>query len=87
MIEYWIDIPNLQTVDLPDSFEYIESKSITSIVMNMNEWIDVSTLLANLIQINENNDIDEAEDLDELLAELDAIQTDQTDHVDDDIEF
>ena len=87
MIEWWIDIPNLQTVNLPDSFEEVQSRSITSIIMNMNEWLDVSPILADLIQINENNDIDQAEDLDELLAELDAIQTDQTDHVDDDIEF
>ena len=46
------NIPNLKTVDLPDSFQYVESKSITSICMNMNEWIDVSTILANLIWIN-----------------------------------
>ena len=47
----WIDIPNLQTVNLPDSFEYVQTKSITSICMNMNEWIDVSPILANLVQI------------------------------------
>ena len=51
MIESWIDIPNLQTVNLPDSFEYVQTKSITSICMNMNEWIDVSPILANLVQI------------------------------------
>ena len=51
MIEWWIDIPNLQTVNLPDSFEYVQTKSITSICMNMNEWIDVSPILANLVQI------------------------------------
>ena len=49
MIEWWIDIPNLQTVDLPNSFQSVKSKSITRICMNMNEWIDVSPLLANLI--------------------------------------
>ena len=49
MIEWWIDIPNLQTVDLPNSFEYVQSKSITSIYMNMNEWIDVSLKLTNLL--------------------------------------
>ena len=49
MIEYWIDIPNLQTVHLPGSFEEVKSKSITSICMNMNEWIDVSPILANLL--------------------------------------
>ena len=49
MIEYWIDIPNLQTVHLPGSFLTVQSKSITSICMNMNEWIDVSPILANLV--------------------------------------
>ena len=49
MIEYWIDIPNLKTVHLPWSFKYVESKSITSICMNMNEWIDISTILEDLI--------------------------------------
>ena len=51
MIESWIDIPNLRTVDLPNSFRNVESKSITSICMNMNEWIDVSPILANLLPI------------------------------------
>ena len=51
MIEWWIDIPNLQTVHLPYSFEKIKSKSITGIYMNMNEWIDVSTILANLVPL------------------------------------
>ena len=51
MIEWWIDIPNLQTVNLLDSFEKVESKSINSICMNMNEWIDVSPILADLVQI------------------------------------
>ena len=49
MIEYWIDIPNLQTVNLPDSFQIVQSKSITSICINMNEWIDVSPVLADLL--------------------------------------
>ena len=49
MIEWCIDIPNLQTVDLPHSFEKIKSKSITSICMNMNEWLDVSPILADLL--------------------------------------
>ena len=56
MIEYWIDIPNLQIVDLPISydkpFQNVQSKSITSICMNMNEWIDVSPILADLVQID-----------------------------------
>ena len=51
MIEYWIDIPNLQTVNLPYSFQYVESISVTSICMNMNEWIDVSRKLANLVPV------------------------------------
>ena len=34
---YKIDIPNLQIVDLPNSFQSVQSKSITSICMNMNE--------------------------------------------------
>ena len=51
MIEYWIDIPNLKTVDLPNSFRYVESKSITSICMNNIEWIDVSPILADIIPI------------------------------------
>ena len=54
MIEWWIDIPNLQIVHLPESafgspFESVQSKSITSIYMNMNEWIDVNYRLANLL--------------------------------------
>ena len=49
MIEWWIDIPNLQTVDLPYSFEKIKSKSITSIYLNNIEWIDVSPVLASIL--------------------------------------
>ena len=48
MIESWIDIPNLQTVKLFSSFEYVQFKSITSICINMNKWIDVSSILAYL---------------------------------------
>ena len=44
-----IDIPNLEIVDLPDSFEKVTSRSVTSIYMNMNEWIDVSPILAKLL--------------------------------------
>ena len=51
MIEYWIDIPNLQTVDLPRSFKYISTASVTSMIINMNEWIDVSHKLADLVPI------------------------------------
>ena len=51
MIESWIDIPNLQTVYLPWSFQSVQSKSITSICMNMNEWIDVSPILTDLLPI------------------------------------
>ena len=41
MIEWIIDIPNLKTVHLPESFRNVQSKSITSIYMNNHEWIDV----------------------------------------------
>ena len=51
MIEWWIDIPNLQTVNLPHSFREVKTKSITSIDMNNNEWIDVSTILADRVKI------------------------------------
>ena len=62
MIEWWIDIPNLQTVNLPNSFQYVQSKSITSIYMNMNEWIDVSPILANLLPITYSFDYIESVD-------------------------
>ena len=53
MIEYWIDIPNLQTIDLPNSFQIVQSKSITSICMNIiNEWIDVSPILEDFFKIS-----------------------------------
>ena len=55
MIESWIDIPNLQTVNLPRSFYHVQSKSITSIYMNMNEWIDVSPILADLLPFTPND--------------------------------
>ena len=55
MIESWIDIPNLQTVHLPGSFKYVKSKSINSIDMNVIEWIDVSTILADLIPFTLSN--------------------------------
>ena len=72
MIESWIDIPNLQTVHLPGSFEEVKSKSITSICMNMNEWIDVSPILANKVKIS--NRYDEIDEIDE--AELEAMLCD-----------
>ena len=49
MIEYWIDIPNLITVNLSNSFQYVQTISITSICMNMNEWIDISSVLTDLL--------------------------------------
>ena len=49
IIEYWIDIPNIETVNLPGSFRYVESKSMTSIYINNNEWIDISTILEDLV--------------------------------------
>ena len=51
MNESWIDIPNLQTIGLPKSFGEIETKSITSIIMNFSRWIDVSRKLAKLVKI------------------------------------
>ena len=53
--EWWIDIPNLQTVDLPGSFQFVQFKSITSIYMNIIEWIDVSPILANLLPFTPND--------------------------------
>ena len=49
MIEWWIDIPNLQTVNLPHSFEEVQFKSVESIIMNIIEWIDVSDIVNDLI--------------------------------------
>ena len=54
LVWYWIikwitDIPNLQTVNLPNSFGWIYIKSITSITVNTHEWIDVSPILADLL--------------------------------------
>ena len=51
MIEWWIDIPNLQTVNLPYSFGYVKSKSINSIFVIINKWIDVSPALASVVEI------------------------------------
>ena len=48
---YWIDIPNLQTVKLPNSFRYVKSKSINSVIVNSNSCIDVSPILADLVQL------------------------------------
>ena len=64
MIEWWIDIPNLQTVSFPDydnpwalypTFGNVQTKSITSIFINMNEWIDISPILADLIPMFPND--------------------------------
>ena len=62
MIEWWIDIPNLQTVHLPISFGDVRIKSITSICLNMNEWIDVSSILADLLPATYNCDYIESID-------------------------
>ena len=69
MIESRIDIPNLQTVDLPNSFRNVESKSITSICMNMNEWIDVSTILTDRFTEAE-DELDEEAELEAMLRGL-----------------
>ena len=45
MIDYRIDIPNLETVNLPDSFCNVRAKSVTSIDMNkyvMNRYFSYS---------------------------------------------
>ena len=68
MIESWIDIPNIQTVNLPGSFRYVESKSITSIYMNNNEWIDISTILAKLVKISI---INNSKQLNEIITNID----------------
>ena len=62
MIESWIDIPNLQTAHLPDSFYYVISTYTTSIDMNNNEWIDVSHILANLVPVTYSYDFIESID-------------------------
>ena len=49
MIEWWIDIPNLQTVNLPDSFQYVQSKSFNSMDNDTNEWIDVHSKLIDIL--------------------------------------
>ena len=46
--EYWIDIPNVETINLPNSFGDVRIKSITSIYMTDNEWIDVHDSLSQL---------------------------------------
>ena len=51
MVEYWIGVSNLEIVDLPYSFEYIRSKDVYGILMNSSEWIGVSSILADLVQI------------------------------------
>ena len=75
MIESWIDIPSLQTADLPHSFKIVYSKSITSIIRNSNKWIDVSPILADLVHIRESDsdissdsmsDVEKDEEKDEL---------------------
>ena len=53
MIDSWIDIPNLQTVDLPKSFIKVKSKSITSMLVIINEWIDISPILDDMVQISD----------------------------------
>ena len=56
--ESWIDIPNLQTVNLPHSFWYTQTISIKS-MFNDYWWIDVSPILATLVGIGNrmNNEV------------------------------
>ena len=56
MTEWWIDIPNLKSVNLPYSFQFVQSISVTSICMNNNEWIDISRKLANLVPVTYSRD-------------------------------
>ena len=46
-----LDVPNLQNVDLPNSFKSIGSKSISSIdcFIDLISFLDVSPILANLV--------------------------------------
>ena len=44
-----IDIAFLKKVKLSDSFECLETRSVTSILITVNEWIDVSRKLAKLV--------------------------------------
>ena len=54
-LEYWwyLDIPNLQNVNLPDSFLDVQSKSISSIdwLFGMISFIDISPILAEIFTI------------------------------------
>ena len=56
IIEWWIDIPNVETVNLPNSFEYVLSTSVTSRLVNNHEWIDVSPILASFVPTTYNCD-------------------------------
>ena len=48
---WYIDIPNLQNVNLPDSFKKVKAKSILSIFGILISLIDVSFILAGLVNI------------------------------------
>ena len=83
--ESWIDIPNLQTVDLPGSFGRVQSKSITSILITVNEWIDVSPILADLVNIRESDsdDSDDSNDSEDSDNSDDSEDSDNSDNSDD----
>lgn len=56
-IEYrsYLDIPNLENIYLPDSFQKVQSKSITSIdwLTTYDSFIDVSPILADLVIVEQ----------------------------------
>ena len=61
IIEHIIDIPNAQTVSLTSSgdlvpFGYVQYRSITSICININKWIDVHSRLSQIVINNSCSD-------------------------------
>lgn len=50
---FTLDIPNLVNVELPGAFSYVMYKSIKSNVILLLLCVDVSPLLADLVQVSE----------------------------------
>ena len=65
-IEYWLylDIPNLRDVNLPNSFDSVQSKSIESIdnLVYCISLIDVAPILADLVKYSQKY-VSESEDI------------------------
>ena len=85
----WIDIPNLQTAFLLESFSCVQSRSVKSTLMNLNEWIDVSPILANLLDVRDSDsEIDiythSKEDMDDILNMLQSDDSDETEDTEQD---